>query len=82
MPVTFEIPLDNIDIDEMMMNPQGYLGALAKEFYESNQDKFKKAIVLGKGLSNKMIKEIENDTSKVQDAEVQLRQEEGSEISE
>ena len=74
--------LDNINIDEMMMNPKGYLGTLAKEFYESNSDKFDKAIMLGKELSKDMIKEIGNDTRKVQDAEIQIRQEEGSTISE
>jgi len=71
--------LDNIDLDDLMMNPKPYLDKLAKEFYESNEDKYKKAIGLGKSLSKKFIKGMKNDSSKVQDASIQNGQEEGGE---
>ena len=48
--------LDNIDIDKMMMEPKPYLMRLAKEFYESNEDKFRKAQDMGKSLSKKILK--------------------------
>ena len=50
--------LDNIDIDKMMMNPREYLTNLSKEFYNSNGDKFKKAVSMGKKLSSKILKEV------------------------
>jgi hypothetical protein len=52
--------LDNIDLDELMMAPEQYLMQLAKEFYESNEDKFNKAITMGKALSKKILKETQN----------------------
>jgi hypothetical protein len=71
--------LSNINIDDLMMNPKLYLDTLAKEFYESNTDKFEKAIKLGKDLSTDMLKEVNNnDTSEIQDAEIQLKQAEDS----
>ena len=50
--------LENIDIDKMMMNPREYLTNLSKEFYNSNVDKFKKAVSMGKKLSSKILKEV------------------------
>ena len=50
--------LENIDIDKMMMNPREYLTNLSKEFYNSNGDKFKKAVSMGKKLSSKILKEV------------------------
>ena len=50
--------LENIDIDKMMINPREYLTNLSKEFYNSNGDKFKKAVSMGKKLSNKILKEV------------------------
>lgn len=50
--------LENIDIDKMMMNPKEYLTNLSKEFYNSNGDKFEKAVGMGKKLSNKILKEV------------------------
>ena len=70
--------LDNIDLDELMMNPKMYLDRLAKEFYESNTNEFKEAINLGKKLSKKVLKGIKNDTSQVQNAEIQNEQKESS----
>ena len=49
--------MDNIDIDEMMMDPKGYLTQLSREFYNSNGDKFKKAVGMGKKLSARILKE-------------------------
>ena len=74
--------LDNINTDELMMSPKEYLTQLAKEFYESNQDRFEKAIEHGKDLSKKMLKEVNNDTGEVQDAEVRNEQEEDSTVVE
>ena len=53
--------MDNIDVDEMMMNPKEYLSQIAKEFYNSNGEKFKKAVDSGKELANTILKETEND---------------------
>ena len=50
--------LSKIDIDEMMINPKEYLTNLSKEFYNSNGDKFEKAVGMGKKLSNKILKEV------------------------
>ena len=48
--------LYSIDIDQMMINPKEYLNKLSREFYNSNQKSFKKAIESGKQLANKMLK--------------------------
>ena len=50
--------LENIDIDKMMMNPREYLTNQSKEFYNSNGYKFKKAVSMGKKLSSKILKEV------------------------
>ncbi len=50
--------LENIDIDKMMIDPREYLTNLSKEFYNSNGDKFEKAVGMGKKLSNKILKEV------------------------
>ena len=50
--------LENIDIDKMMINPREYLTNLSKEFYNSNGDKFEKAVGMSKKLSNKILKEV------------------------
>ena len=49
--------LNNIDIDDMMMNPKGYLTQIAKEFYNSNKDKMQQAVSSGKKLANTILKE-------------------------
>ena len=50
--------LENIDIDKMMIDPREYLTNLSKEFYNSNGDKFEKAVGMGKKLSNRILKEV------------------------
>ena len=50
--------MKNIDIDKMMIDPREYLTNLSKEFYNSNGDKFEKAVGMGKKLSNKILKEV------------------------
>ena len=53
--------VNNIDVDKMMMNPKKYLSQIAKEFYNSNSGKMKKAVDSGKKLANIILKETEND---------------------
>ena len=51
--------LNNINIDDMMMDPKKYLTQIGKEFYNSNNSKIKKAVVSGKKLADKILKETE-----------------------
>ena len=53
--------LENINVDDMMMDPKGYLTQIAKEFYNSNGDKMKQAVESGKKLATKILKETGND---------------------
>ena len=53
--------LSKMDIDLIMGSPREYLTKIAKDFYNSNEDKLKESFDSGKSLGKKILKGLKND---------------------
>ena len=57
--------LKKIDIDKVIENPKKHLFGIAQDYYNGKSKFIKKAISSGKKLGSKMLKDINNDKSKI-----------------